>query len=65
MEPSRIGSSINNLSYFDCNIYPHWKSRIEFFLKMKGKPLWNSLEFGWGPPLKLGDLLENLIPNKN
>ena len=37
MDQHMVGSSINNLPYFNANNSPHWTARMEFFLKMKGK----------------------------
>ena len=38
-----------------------------FFLKMKGERVWNSIEYGWGPPLILdtqGRSIGELKPKK-
>ena len=47
MEQSKSGVSLNSPPYFDGNDYSHWKARMMFFLKMQGKMVWNSVEYGW------------------
>ena len=53
MEQQKSGALLNSSPYFDGNNYSFWKVRMMFFLKMKGERVWNSIEYGWGPPLIL------------
>ena len=53
IEQSKSSSPLNSSSYFDGNNYSHWKVLMMFFLKMKGERVWNSVEYGLGPPLIL------------
>ena len=65
MEQSKSGAPLNSPPYFNGNNYCHWKAQIMFFLKMQGVRVWNSVEYGWGPPLILdaqGISIEELKP---
>lgn len=52
MEQPKIGA-LNSSPYFDGSNYPHWKTLMKFFLKLPGEWVWNLMEYGWGPPLRL------------
>lgn len=53
MEQPRYVALLNSSLYFDGSNYPHWKAQIDFFLNMQRKMVWNVVEYGWGPLLKL------------
>ena len=53
MEQLKNGAPLNNPPYFNRSNYSNWKEIMMFFLKMQGEKVWNSIEYGWGPPLIL------------
>ena len=53
MEQLRFVASLNSPPYFDRSNYSYWKTQMKFFLKIQDERVWNSVEHGWGPPLKL------------
>ena len=53
MEQPRFGGPLNSPPFFYGSNYPHWNAQINFFLKVQGEMVWNLVEYGWGPALKL------------
>ena len=53
MEQPRFGGPLNSPPFFYGSNYPHWNAQIIFFLKVQGEMVWNLVEYGWGPALKL------------
>ena len=53
MEPQSVGTSINCPSFFDGNNYLHKKVQMEFFLKIHGERVWNTVEYGWLPLISI------------
>ena len=49
MEHHQEGASIGRPPFLTDDNYPHWKVKMDYFLKMQSEKIWNTIEFGWNP----------------